>query len=207
LFFLGIAIGITQRRSLMREIPTPTKSIVDGYLSEWQRLENYQLQERSLRRLFHSYCPNNTEIDDILLKVSVLNDFYSTNIYDTYSVAKHVLRLDFDARVTNGDLELVNELAKVQFGSSTRNCYSFASKYCAHHNPDHYPIYDSYVDKMLSHLKRADNFATFKKADLREYPLFVAVIEEFQRFYHLRNFSLRELDIFLWLTGKEYFAE
>ena len=28
-----------------------------------------------------------------------------------------------------------------------KNLYSFASKYCSHHNPEAYPIYDSYVDE------------------------------------------------------------
>lgn len=32
---------------------------------------------------------------------------------------------------------------------SASNFYSFASKYCSHHNPLDYPIYDIYVDEVL----------------------------------------------------------
>jgi hypothetical protein len=34
---------------------------------------------------------------------------------------------------------------------------------------------------------------------------FVQIIMAFQKFYGLGNFSLRQIDIFLWLAGKEIF--
>ena len=50
----------------------------------------------------------------------------------------------------------------------TRNHYSFASKYCSHHFPEDYPIFDSYVEKMLRFYAKADQFASFKPAELRK---------------------------------------
>ena len=73
------------------DVPTPSKEQVEYYLAKWDELENYHLQEDSLDKLFFKLCPKNTDITDILLKVSTLNDFYSTNIFSVYPVAKHMV--------------------------------------------------------------------------------------------------------------------
>ena len=74
-------------------VPNPCPDQVERYLRAWDELENYYLQENALDKLFFKLCPENTEMSDILLKVAVLNEFYSTNIFSVYSVAKHILSL------------------------------------------------------------------------------------------------------------------
>jgi hypothetical protein len=66
---------------------------------------------------------------DVLLKVSALNDFYSTNIYDTHAVARHIEHLRIDESLLSGDLSLVNRIAPVKVGKKVRNFYSFVTKY------------------------------------------------------------------------------
>lgn len=83
----------------MIEIPTPCKEEVIKYLELWDSRENYVLQERSLDKLFFYTYPNNTAIEEILIKASSLNDFYSTNIYSIFPVAKHILNLNIDERL------------------------------------------------------------------------------------------------------------
>jgi hypothetical protein len=184
---------------------TPNSDYLSSYLQKWERLENYQLQEQSLGLLFKEFCPANNILEHILLKVSALNDFYSTNIFDTYTVAKHIRDMNIESRLKSSDLSLVNELATVTIRDKTRNFYSFASKYCSHHFPDSFPIYDSYVEKMLLHYARVDSFSSFSKDDLKHYETFVRIIREFQTHYRLGQFSLRQIDIFLWLAGKDSF--
>ena len=84
--------------------------------------------------------------------------------------------------------------------------YSFASKYCSHHNPDAFPIFDNYVSKVLIHFKKQDKFAKFTHEDLRDYIKFNEVLDEFAKFYNLKEFSRKDLDKYLWQLGKEYFA-
>jgi len=62
-------------------IPKPCKNEIDKYLRRWDSLENYTLQENALEKLFHRTYKKNTQIEDVLIKVSSLNDFYSTNIF------------------------------------------------------------------------------------------------------------------------------
>jgi len=188
-----------------RRLAPPTDAIINKYLLQWVQLEKYRLQEEALGLLFQKFCPQNTEIEHVLLKVCALNDFYSTNIFDTYSVAKHILAKDIDSRLDGGDLGLVNDIALVSIKSKTRNFYSFASKYCSHHRPNQFPIFDSFVEKVLLHHQRANRFNDFKKGDLKIYERFIDVIRSFQDFYGLGSFTLREIDIYLWLAGKDYF--
>jgi hypothetical protein len=77
-----------------------------------------------------------------------------------------------------------------------------AQIYVASHT---YPIFDSFVEKMMLHYRSADHFHAFDKKDLKNYGRFIEIIKSFQRFYKLEAFSLREIDIFLWLAGKEWF--
>ena len=175
------------------------------HLESWRDRPDYKLQENALALLFKKCCPGNVRPEHILLKVSVLNDFYGTNIYDKYSVTNHIVALQIDSRLNLGDLTLINEIAKVKFKNGIRNVYSFATKYCNHHNSDAFPIFDQYVERMLVYFRIEDNFAKFTKSSLRNYEEFVKVIRNFQKFYGLSDFSLREIDIYLWLAGKKAF--
>ena len=94
-------------------IERPTKNIIRKYLENWENLENYVLQESSLTKLFKETYPENNDMNDVLIKVCSLNDFYSTNIFSPFLVAKHIVALNIDARLQSGDLSLVNEIANV----------------------------------------------------------------------------------------------
>ena len=186
-------------------LPAPSTAEVRRYLAQWNALEDYRLQEDALDRLFFTLCPENKSLPDILLKVSVLNDFYSTKIFKVYPVAKRILALSIDERLRAGDVSLVDDIKKVEIGEKTRNLYSFATKYCSHHRPLDYPIYDSYVDEVLRHYRRADGFAAFRNDELKIYPRFKSILEEFRRFYGLEQYDLKSLDKYLWQLGKTYF--
>ena len=188
-------------------IPSPNNKQVEHYLNVWKKLDNYQLQENALDKLFLELCPMNTDISDILLKVSTLNDFYSTNIFSVYSVAKHILSLRIDERLKTGDVRLVDDIKRISINGKERNFYSFASKYCSHHNPSAYPIYDSYVDKVLRYYRKRDGFLTFGDDNLKNYVQFKDILIAFRKHYGLEDYSLKLLDKYLWLLGKDYFRK
>ena len=186
-------------------ISRPSAIEVEKYLKSWNNLKNYKLQEDALDKLFFELLPRNEEISDILLKVATLNDFYSTNIFSVYPVAEHILSLKIDERLRQGDATLVNEIQNVTINGVTRKFYSFSTKYCSHHNPNEYPIYDSYVEKVLKYFRKTDKFSKFKNADLKDYQKFKNIIIAFREYYGLDEFNLKEIDQYLWQLGKEYF--
>lgn len=101
-------------------IPKPCEQEVKKYLDLWNSLNNYVLQERSLNKLFMETFPNNTKIEDILIKASTLNDFYSTNIFSIFPVAEHILSLNIDERLKVGVTSLVSEIASVEINGKKR---------------------------------------------------------------------------------------
>ncbi len=188
------------------KIESPDEKTVENYLTKWETLENYVSQESSLRKLFTRTYPFNTEMDEVLIKVCSLNDFYSTNIFSPFAVAKNILRLNIDERLKQNDVSLVNDIAKVNVsGKREFNFYSFATKYCSHHNPEEFPIFDSYVGKLLISLKGQDEFYDFSKSDLKEYKKYKEILINFRSYYKLDKFNLKEIDKFLWQFGKELF--
>ena len=186
--------------------PKPTTTVIKEYLCKWERLESYQLQESSLNLIFKSF-PLNAEIEHVLPKACILNAFYSTNIFDITTVAKHILKKNFDERLLKDDYSLVNDIALVEMNGKTKNFYSFASKYCSHHKKSEYPIYDSFVKQMLMYYKKVNKFEKFKADDLKEYKQFVTIVKKFKEFYNLESATLRDIDIFLWVAGKECFPK
>lgn len=183
------------------DIAKPCKEEVEKYLISWTKLEDYVLQEKSLNMLFLDLFPENKNINEILIKVSTLKDFYSTRLSKTFTVAKHILELDIDKRLNESDLSLVEDIANVD-----RRYYSFATKYCSHHNSDNFPIYDKNVANVLYYFNKQDKFAKFTKTNInKDYFKFKYVIDEFTDFYNLEEFSRKELDRYLWQVGREFF--
>lgn len=152
------------------DINIPSEKEILKYLNKWDNLINYKAQEDALDKLFFHVYPKNEIMEDILVKVATLNDFYSTNIYNTFIVAKNILNLNIDERLHSCDVSLVNDIAKIKIEDGKfKNFYSFATKYCSHHKPLDYPIYDSYVEKVLKYFRDKDKFFCFKNEDLKDY--------------------------------------
>lgn len=184
-------------------IPKPCNQEVEKYLNTWNSNEKYTSQESSLNKIFIEIFPKNTKIEDILIKASALNSFYSTNIFSIFTVAKHILRLDIDERLKQGDPSLISEIANVEINGKRKNFYSFATKYCSHHNQEDFPIYDSYVDKVLMYFKKVDKFTAFNQSELKEYTRYKEILLEFAKFYGITSYGPKYLDMYLWQLGKE----
>ena len=168
--------------------------------TEWKNLKSDQDKEEALEKLFKELCPKNNDLSDILIKCSVLNEFYSTNVYHINNLAEHIKNLNIDTRLINGDITLVNEIAKVP---GRPRYYSFATKYCSHHFSKIFPIYDNNVELVLKYFRETDGFTSFKNEDLKDYLKFVEIINSFRIKYGLTQFDYKKLDIYLWLLGKK----
>lgn len=193
------------------KIPRPTKQSVAEYLDKWTRLPGYVEQEEALLLLFKDTFPRNTSLSEVLIKCSTLNDFYGTNIFNVYPIAKHIVNLNIDSRLADGDPKLVNDIS-LGHGITSRpgkelHLFSFATKYCSHHNPLDFPIFDSYVEKLLVHFRNADSFSNFRNDELRDFLVFKRVVIDFCAAYQLDDFNLKQIDQYLWQYGKDVFPK
>lgn len=187
------------------DLPRPTVDEVNKWLEKWNNTEDIFISETTLIHLFNGENKRNDSLESVLIKCTVLNYFYSTNIYKIFPVAKHIVSLNIDERLAKGDPTLVEEIANVTISGKKKFFYSFSTKYCSRHNPDEYPIYDSYVVKVLKYYRDVDKFVQFKDNDLKTYSVFKTILVKFRDYYGLEQFSLKELDMFLWQFGKLHF--
>jgi hypothetical protein len=183
-------------------LPKPTPARVKSYIQRFDRAE--AVTEGALSKLFRRF-PTNTVLEDVLVKVVMVNALYHTSIFSTHDVAKHILRLKIDAQLQAGQSEAVDRIASMRFGKRERYNYSFATKYCSWHNREAYPIYDKRVDDILWGYRKQDQFAAFQRQALWEYDEFKRVIMEFSTYYKLEGFIFKELDKFLWLASYDYY--
>ena len=201
-----ILLRILKSRNSIAGIDRPTPSLVEDAKRKWGESEKFIAQEHSLRRLYQELFPKHDNLAEVLTKVTVLDSYYSTNVYFRFELAKRIVELNPDDRIATGDATLINEMAAVPVAEKLHRYYSFASKYCSQHNPDVFPIYDDLVSKMLCYLGSVDGFAKFRAKDLKDYPCFVEIIRAFKKFYGLEQFSLRWVDRYLWFAGRKAFG-
>ncbi len=199
----------TDLRETLEHIKKPSTELIDKYIKLFNNDLGYKCTDDAINKLF-SVFPNNNEVEYILLKISVINDLYSTNIFATFKMAEHIQKLDIDRMLRVGNLDVVSQIAtghgiRRKKTNTELNLYSFATKYCSKHNQDIYAIYDSFVEKILIAFKRKFKFSDFKRTDLKDFRKFKRILDEFIKHFDLQNHSLREIDNFLWIYGKEKF--
>jgi len=193
----------------MKDIKTPTNELIDEYIERFNKDERYYLADQAIINLFSKF-PENKKLEDILLKISVINDLYSTNIFGTFIMARHILKLQIDKSLEIADPLIVNKIAighgiPKPKGDGDRNFYSFATKYCNWHHKNAYPIYDRFVHKILIAYRDKDSFSDFNDIDLKDYKIFKQIIADFINKYSLDRHNLKEIDKFLWIYGQDIF--
>ena len=188
---------------------TPSPKLVDSYLERFKTNEYYNSVDKAITHLFKK-LPENKKMEDVLIKVSVINDLYTSNVYDPTILAKHILGLHIDEGLALGEPSIVNCIA-IGHGISKsktegdKNYYSFASKYCGLHNQEEYPMYDNYIHKILVAYQRKSKFSNFEPEDLKSFSKFKKVLQDFKTKYSLTKYNVKEIDMFLWIYGHDLF--
>lgn len=213
--------------------------------------KSYREQEKVIEKVFSDRSvfkkANEAKLEEeilqaVLLRVVVLDSFYSTNLakFGIYEVAKHITKLEqkdqIHQKIRNANPQNYNELKDIvkQIAGCKRKddkkkvFYSFATKYCFHHNQNAFRIYDSFVREVLVFFNNGKSDISNKFADmpselvgtnffekklidtklrkLENYDTFLKAIDRFAEFYGLKNENAqdrRKLDHFLWILGKE----
>lgn len=184
----------------MTKLPNPTPALIAKHLREYDRAPDGGVPDKAVRSVFGSF-PRNDDPGHVLAKVAVLNAIYFTNILAIRDVADSIVGRRIDKLLKQGAPEVLTALAVHRIGGRMKNHFSFATKYAHWHQPDSFPIFDSFVHRQLLAYRRRDGFATFHPLELRT-PQFVCIFDQFRRFYGLDGCSLRAIDKWLWRQGK-----
>ena len=186
-------------------ITKPNSDLVKRQLHAFRCDARYRDADQAVEVVFRQW-PGNRNIHEVLAKTTLLNRLYSTNILAVHDVAEHIVEQNIDEQLSCGDMEVVRKIADVNIGGKLRHFRSFASKYCHWHQPDRYQIYDSYVGKILWRYQGDFDFARFQQNDLKDYRRFVVVVDSLVNHFDLHEFSRKEIDIFLWMEGRQLAA-
>lgn len=205
-------------------------------VSSGERSDN-KISEDILVRFFREdpqYSKNGpNDIEAVLIKVTLLNAFYRTSLNNIHlvAIARHICSLGFDERIVANtvdkpNFDLVHDIAyskskylhfPVKVGKKVseyaNNMYSFASKYCAWHRPDLYPIVDSYTKgvlyKIVSNKESELYMKDITKAKmLNDYEIYYSIYKKL--FSYLNKIldidipDYKSLDIFLWSFGEKF---
>ena len=175
-------------------------------LSEFQACQSARLNSPECQAGKHAFqvvksvfdvYPSHTDLDDVLLKVAVLNDLYRTFLRAPFSMANHICQIhDFEKRIEEGDPQLVMEIAQWTHPASTsEQVYIFATKYCFFANMKKYFIYDERVAHQLQLILGVE------PTGLKDYAFFSSCME---RVLLQSNFPMThaELDMYLWMRDR-----
>lgn len=147
------------------------------------------------------------------VKAAIIDYAYSTRVKHMDELVLNIANIkDFDSLVSKGDPNLVNDMKKVALNNDEEiNYLSFSSKYCHRYNPNEYPIYDSYVERVLRTYQKQFHFfdeseRKITKESLKDYVFYKEVVDAFINTYKsigINNYV--KLDRYLWTMGKENF--
>ena len=182
---------------------------------------DYIVQEKAILKVVAA-CPGFT-LEEIIAKASIINDLYSTSVFDILSVAKHVYSVSNTTGLLdkngNANYSAIKDMATVSHsGGKTIHHISFASKFASFFRPDLFPIYDNIVAEVFCRLKRKGFFksnTSFTKDDLKsEYSTYKAVYDEFMDLSGMSKLKIgaskltyKDVDDYLWTSRKVYLAK
>ena len=188
-------------------LPKPTEKLIDNYLNVFEHDERYSYADNAIKKLVEKF-PFNNDLESIILKISTINDLYSTNIFSTFNLAKHIFTQGFDCAINSKDYSIVNRIALGHGIKSSKtnkefNFYSFATKYCSWHDQNSFPLFDKNILLTLSLYNKQYQYNV--NNDFKNYNNLVKTIQVFIKEHKLEMYSLKEIDKFLWYLGKDYF--
>lgn len=184
----------------------------DTITNRYKLLPLYEAEERVLVAIFAGYPQ--FDFAELMTRVTLLNQFYSTAISDIRSVVNHILEIsNVEERLVAGDISVVDEIAKVSHRGKMWHHNSFASKFANFHNPTAFPIMDRLVLDLFCRLRRNGFFQINTKFShdglRRNYPKYVEVYREFIKLSGMgnltrsgRSLNYKDVDNYLWASLK-----
>ena len=134
----------------------PTATDIDEANRYWEVSQSFNLEKYRRQEQVLQYCFNaNVELPLeplTLMRVVLLNRFYSTTVYAIQDLATHVCEIERETpsfRQMGRRVELVNRIRYWNHNGDERDVYCFATKYCSFRCPEVFPIYDSLSARAL----------------------------------------------------------
>lgn len=176
------------------------------YLQLYSSQEPYFTNDTKNLEFFKTY-PSNTKLEDILQKISAMEDADFNRLGSQEEMTKHILQLNIDSSLSKNDLSIVPRIARVTMSGKEQNLLHFASVYCNLHKPEGFPIYS---DQFLNFYKRyiKEYGLAINPGDLNQYEAFTKVQADFISRYDIGGkMNFLQMRKFAWLYMKKVLDE
>ena len=212
-----------------RIVKLPTNERIGELIEKFDR--DQRRNEAVVKAAFSSL--GNELVEDIMVKVIVLNSRYSTRLSDNEPAKQTVEKALSDNRCfMPGVLKVAQKIAEFERHGRFDSCkdisdvakliidfqsfpkpysqpYSFITKYCSFRLPDiDIPIVDNYVRALLIVMNDKDGYygEIITNSLLADYNEFLKVINVFSEEF-AKGYSFKEIDKYLWQYGKDLFDD
>ncbi|MDY5968784.1 MAG: hypothetical protein SPJ13_02035 [Bacteroidales bacterium] len=167
------------------------KSLMTYYNDDFYH--KYRDEATTLQYLYQTYRGNHHQ-NQVHVKVAVLDDFFGYHLSHSYQLSQHIVSMNIDERLKQGDVCVVNDICNVLYpvDKEERNrLYSFATRYCNQHEAQRFPIYDSYsetcmAEYLIEDLHGQREGTSIKPEDMKDYAVFCHVVKLFLEHYNLK---------------------
>lgn len=160
------------------------------FLKEWRANTDLVANKQRLDELF-LVQPFELSEQSLSEKVHLLNDIYGTHTQET--IVTHLSQINnLELRISQGDLSVVDDIQ----ASQQEGAYSFATKFCHHHNPIAYPFFSFTINNTLYKFENRDHFYG-KHYNYNNYSEFYNAMQAFRNHYGLETCSWFYIDILL----------
>lgn len=169
---------------------------------------------------------DNNDVAIVAMKIALIDITNGTNLSRNlgkfgglYKLANKITQINFDERVKNGDISLIEELAIWTKEELGKNLFSFITKYCLYHNvncynKDDFVIYDSVVCKNLHKYISKDEYIKLTGKKLHK-NTFIKIKDQmnYQEYIKIIDYIIaknnitvskphRKLDWYIWYKNK-----
>jgi hypothetical protein len=176
------------------------------YLHLYSGQERYFTNDTKNLEFFKTY-PSNSNLEDILQKISAMNDADFNKLGAQEAMAKHILELNIDTRLSKNDLSVVSDIARVTLNGKEQNLLHFASVYCNLHKPEVFPIYsDQFFDFYRRYIN--EHKLAINPDELNRYDVFTKAQADFISRYGVgEKMNYLQMRKFAWLYMEKVLQE
>ncbi len=184
---------------------TDMKKILQPYLERFQLTKGYFTGDKKNFQFFQQHSEN-TDRQDVLLKVGSIKDSDFSESQAKEPMATHIISLSIDERLKSADPQLIHDVSKLAIKEEDREFIGFASKFCNYHRPDSYPIFNLTLTKIISLNDKSDiNSDTGKYSN--DYQLFKESVVKFMVDNELEILNYWELNKFAFVYGEDIISK
>ena len=184
------------------QLPFPKMSDAAGFLALLKKDEGIIRRNATIKEVMEKAGQENYDLEKVMMKVNVLISVCGPNGLDAESIAGQIISCKIDDYIENGSAEAVDILAGNLSDRRQHDFYMFAVRYCAAHDPERYPYYNTATVRAMKYCRDNYGFYNFSNDELLSYSKYKKLLAIFRKKYQLDEFSLSEISWILTASGK-----